>query len=789
VNGPPRVSIVMPLFNDEEFVAAAITSCLRQSLADIEVICVDDASTDSTADIVEGLAHADPRVRLIRQPANRSAFEARRAGILAATAPFVLFLDGDDQLAPRAAEMALRAAHAKSADVVGFGVSIVTDDSPVPGRFQAALQPKFKELVAPAIVPALFPVGEVANGHLWRYLFARHLLERAYAPLSSPLAFYRANDLPVSLLALTYARKYVSIPERLYQYHFRRGTSGHRIGDVDRFRFLMSGIDPITAVRDAVAAAVEATENTQATLDSYESARLHIIGSVLRSCLLETSGELQRTCLELLEAKVGRVDLVRAGAAFCGEALPAIARLFDEPTPPSAPIKSVLLMTAHLDTGGLQAVLIDQAVSLVAAGYLVTIAVRRGTERSIALPESVEIVVLNGGLLEHLDQLTEICRDRDVDAIIDHHILYNDIWPWYALVALTSGVPMIGWMHNFALRPIFDHSQRASFLAEYARLLLVMVTLSSVDVAYWKLQGVARVVHLPDPAPPLARAALATTPQRDYDGGRLELAWWGRLDGPTKQVDHLIAIATELRARGVDFRMRIIGPDSKNLHAHDLREAAVAAGVEDVVELLGERDPHELLTVLSDTDLLVSTSAIEGFQLTIVEAQAMGMPVVMYDLPWLATVRGNPGVITSAPNDPGRLAEEITRLANDPARLSELSRASRAHAASMLAVDVPALLVALLTDDLPSEYSPQPTLDDARVLLQWMVRYSERSIRSGRRERSSYAELRKDLKLAHGELRHIKSGPSFRVGRALTLIPRTIRALVGRMVRTSRKAT
>lgn len=789
MNRSPRVSIVIPLFNDEDYVAAAIASCLDQSMPDIEVICVDDASSDATPDIVSGLVRVDSRVRLIRQPDNRSAFEARRAGILAARARFVLFLDGDDRLAPRTAEIALRLAEAKSADVVGFGVDIVTDNSPVPGRFQAALQPKIAELVAPTIVPTLFPVGEVANGHLWRYLFARELLERAYEALPPYQAFYRANDLPISFLALTYARKYVSTPERLYRYHFRRGTSGHRIGDVGRFRFLLSGIEPITAVRDAVSTAVAATGNTQETIDSYESARLHIIGSVLRSCIVETSGELQRTCLELLEVSVGHLDLVRAAAAFCRDALPAIARLIDEPTQPSAPIASVLLMTAHLDTGGLQSVLLDQAVTLVAAGYRVTIAVRRRTERNLELPEGVEVVVFTGGLLDHLDQLTAICHKNAIDAIVDHHILYNDTWPWYALIALASGVPTIGWVHNFALRPIFDHSQRASFLARHARILLTMVTLSPVDVAYWKLQGVTRVVHLPDPPSPLAIAALASEPQKNFDVRRLELAWWGRLDGPTKQVDHLVTIAAQLRARGVDFRIRIIGPDSKNLHASDLHEAAVEAGVEDVVELLGEREPGELLTMLSDAHLLVSTSAIEGFQLTIVEAQAMGMPVVMYDLPWLPTVRDNPGVITTEPCDPGGIADAVTHLANEPERLRELSRASRIRAAEMVAVDVSGLLIALLNDELPAVYSPEPTIDDSRVLLQWIVRFSERSIQSGVSDRSNFAAIGGELKLARAELRHIKAGPSYRLGRALTVIPRKAQALIGRALRTPRKAT
>ena len=92
MSSSPRVSIIIPLFNDEDFVATALQSCLAQTLVDIEIICVDDASTDATVEIVEEIRRRDARVRLIRQPENRSAFQARRVGIEAANAPYILCL-------------------------------------------------------------------------------------------------------------------------------------------------------------------------------------------------------------------------------------------------------------------------------------------------------------------------------------------------------------------------------------------------------------------------------------------------------------------------------------------------------------------------------------------------------------------------------------------------------------------------------------------------------------------------------------------------------------------------
>ena len=776
----PGVSIVIPLFNDEEHVAATLDSCLAQTLADLEIICVDDASTDRTASIVEQYAARDTRITLIRQERNRSAYQARRTGVKVASAPFVLFLDGDDELVPHAAQTALSKAESTGADVVGFGVTIRADGG-VPSRLEAALQPQHADLTAPDIVPALFPVGEAANGHLWRYLFATHLLRRAYAEIPHDQSFYRANDLPISFLSLALAKKYVSVSDRLYVYYFRRGTSGHAISEIEHFRFLLSGVEPITSIAPQVDALAATLTVPAALLDSYESARLHIIGNVLRYCMRDTSGNLRRECIALLVDALGATDSVRAAAAFCEEALDALTTNAVEPAQPAA-VRSVLLTTLHLETGGLQAVLLEHAELLVARGYRVTVAVMRNTTREVVLPDGVELVLVGGeNRRAKLDHWRKICRQFAVDVIIDHHILYNENWPWFALSALADGVPTIGWIHNFALRPLFDASLRTSFLARHLRVLLRTVTLSPSDVAFWKMQGVERVAYLPNPPSALAREALAVGVDRRLGGDRIELAWWGRIDRSTKQVPHLIDAAAALKARDVAFRLSIIGPDSRTLSAKDLRSAATSNDVADEVEFIGEQSPGELLETLRNVDLLVSASAIEGYQLTIVEAQALGVPVVMYDLPWLATVRDNAGIVAVEPGVPSELADAIARIASNPDDYERLSRESRAYAQHVVNTDLGALLSQLLSDELAEDYSPAPAIEDAMLLLPRLVDVAERNVGGSGGVAQLEAEitaLRRDRDRAERKLREISNGPSFRIGRVLTALPRKARTLL-----------
>jgi glycosyltransferase involved in cell wall biosynthesis len=114
----PRVSVVMPAYNAERFVGDAVRSVLRQTVADLELIVVDDGSTDGTADVVRSFPK--PCIRLIRV-ANGGPARARNVG-LAAAAPtgYVAFLDADDAWDARKLERQLDWME-RHADVLALG--------------------------------------------------------------------------------------------------------------------------------------------------------------------------------------------------------------------------------------------------------------------------------------------------------------------------------------------------------------------------------------------------------------------------------------------------------------------------------------------------------------------------------------------------------------------------------------------------------------------------------------------------------------------------------------------
>jgi glycosyltransferase involved in cell wall biosynthesis len=121
IEARPSVSLVIPMFNEEENIEHAI-ACAAEALEDCsddwEVVIVDDASTDSSAEIVERLAAADPRIRLLRHQVNQKLGGTLRTGYGAAAKSLVVYMDADLPFDPHVIGQAIKALRVTRADMV-----------------------------------------------------------------------------------------------------------------------------------------------------------------------------------------------------------------------------------------------------------------------------------------------------------------------------------------------------------------------------------------------------------------------------------------------------------------------------------------------------------------------------------------------------------------------------------------------------------------------------------------------------------------------------------------------
>ena len=209
------VSIVIPVYNDEAHLADAVERALAQRDVDLELVLVDDGSTDRSREIAQAAADRDPRVTFLPLPANGGAARARRHGVEAATGDWIWFVDSDDDWPADSVTRLLAAAAAHpDADVVVAGARyvfesgkatktiVVPSGAPVPGR------EAFSRFLTGAI-----------TGHLWNKLFRRKLL------LSIEFTPARVqSDLAMVAQALARAGCVAFLPSHVYDYRVRSGS-------------------------------------------------------------------------------------------------------------------------------------------------------------------------------------------------------------------------------------------------------------------------------------------------------------------------------------------------------------------------------------------------------------------------------------------------------------------------------------------------------------------------------------------------------------------------------------
>ena len=116
----PRISVIVPVYNVEEYLALSLQSVRDQDWHDLEIICVNDGSTDGSAEVLRLFERADERITVVEKE-NGGLSSARNAGIKAASGDIVCFLDSDDLLTENACGTIVRAFDRTGADVVTYG--------------------------------------------------------------------------------------------------------------------------------------------------------------------------------------------------------------------------------------------------------------------------------------------------------------------------------------------------------------------------------------------------------------------------------------------------------------------------------------------------------------------------------------------------------------------------------------------------------------------------------------------------------------------------------------------
>lgn len=274
----PVASVIVPAYNCADLIDATLDSLLRQTCDDIEIIVIDDASQDATADRVAAVAARDPRVRLLRSPENRGPGAARNRGLDIARGTWIAFVDSDDLVDPARTERLIAAAEKDGADIACDNVELFGEGKAA--RRMRVLEGRWARGPMAIDLPTFvlgnhMELGANALGYL-QPIVRRDMLERSRVRFDEHLRVGEDYDFVARLLAA--GAKMLVYPWATYFYR-QRAASLSRQASLQASRKTMRGfLDADAAFRAHPAAAAPQTrraldarrrsiENMQALLD------------------------------------------------------------------------------------------------------------------------------------------------------------------------------------------------------------------------------------------------------------------------------------------------------------------------------------------------------------------------------------------------------------------------------------------------------------------------------------------------------------------------------------------
>lgn len=220
------VSVVVAAYNAEDGLPGCILSVLAQSHVRVELVCVDDGSTDGTACLLDDAASRDPRVKVTHQP-NAGVSAARNRGLALATGDVVLFVDADDQLLPGAVARVAEDYARGRADCAVYGM-VVYPASAAPLTLSHRLAPRNR--VYEGFRPALV-FREHTHPYAFRVAFRRDFLLDAGLRFDEGLSL--GEDEAFLLCAYRLSTRTLLSSARIYEYRMKPQSVSHTLNESD----------------------------------------------------------------------------------------------------------------------------------------------------------------------------------------------------------------------------------------------------------------------------------------------------------------------------------------------------------------------------------------------------------------------------------------------------------------------------------------------------------------------------------------------------------------------------
>ncbi|MCR5751562.1 MAG: glycosyltransferase [Kiritimatiellae bacterium] len=726
--GTPRVSILIPAYNVEDSVGASIESALAQTMSDIEVICVDDGSTDQTWDVICNYAKKDDRVIPVRHNRNLGLYMARKTAVFLAVGEYMTCLDSDDLMTVNACADAYACALETGADIVQGQIEIKNVNNFPESRLEwirKLTRPYPSVMDGKNVLGAMF-VDRNMGTNLLAKMYSRKLIQKAFSSLSD-IKITMAEDVMASFAIATFARKYCPIDKPVYLYTYGTGITGKSELTLEQYRAQCCGVDVVPEIKRFIGAEGAGHPLRERAYWHLRKRLLDDAYGRVESFL--STREQQCEGLRYFAARIGVLEFVKYLAErFFGNRAALILRLDYLgfiPKIKAKKIRTVGILYHHLTPGGIQRVIALHIPMFQRMGYKIVLFLEKTfDETCYRVPDGVEFVYLPesprasaASIAQRLEALAREISSHGVD-VMYYHPYNSHIMQWDLMVCkLVCKIPLIMHYHNCVGLTLYTYQTVPVFscLAARARMCDKVIALSRIDAMYFQSQGVD-AQYMPNP---VSEQLFALPRSSNWDCKTI--LWCARISWEKHPLDPIM-IFDRVHRRMPDTRLVIVGGGKTEIIG-TMKKRIEELGLSDCIELAGEqKNPYPYY---QKATAFLMTSVFEGFPMTLLESGALGIPTVMYSLPFLEAVRGNEGIVQVAQGDIGEAANALCGILSDKSTYRHMSEVNFQHTNYFAQYDQESAWRKVflgLTDksdgDLDSAAKGEYDCEDVRILLE-----------------------------------------------------------------------
>ena len=800
----PKVSVIVPIFNKEKYLRNCLDILLNQSLQEIEIICVDDCSSDSSREILYEYAMKDNRIICIFHEENKSTSQTRKDGVLVSTGQYIMFVDADDELYPDSCEKAYNAIEKYQADIVHFNTTINNCAKVPQARIdmnKKLVQPFLGNLETEDLIISCWKDRKFGF-QIWNKIYNGQIVRKAFSEVEDG-SFPKAQDLYAFFLIAFYSKTYYGIEDELYKYNFGLGVTGRDFIELANYKTLLTE----KRIYDVLLRFVD----KQGESEKYSDILNNIYTGFLNECVVRWRDNLVTKAksdgFKLLVETFGFEEVLCYLAKIdwnpevhIGELMPEINFFYHK----KRDEKKKMTIAAYyrcIANGGAQnvvAMLCNKWADMKdeKGEFLYNVVLVTDTEKmpnEYVLSKKVKrayVPAFKASVKENYRERYKawenIIKEFDVDIVI--HSLWVDpvnYWDMLTIKGQPNKPAFIIHSHSFCAVP-YEFISNAS-IAQIFKYMLCdgVVTVSECDKLFVSAFN-SHVRYIVNPLAFDPKEVGSSTYTKNL------LVWVGRISHE-KQPLEVIKMMKFVVDKIPDAKLLIVGDGDANLK-NQMLELIYTYDLENNVEMTGfTLDVGRYYGMAS---VMVCTSRYEGFPLTLGEAMAFGVPVLSYDMPWLSFMKDGRGIVTVPQKKHELLAEKVVEVLSDRERMKTLGLAGKQQITEIAEHDIETDWKCFF--DVIGKQQDRDCVkqDYASIVFKYLTLYQftgknnavNREVQKGKRLENSlkkeveenkkgkalHDKVKREKDFYEKELKNVKSGYSFRIGRIITWLPRKL---------------